>query len=887
MEKREGLPLRVLIVEDSDDDCALLLRELKRGGYEPTHHRVETEEALRAALARQEWDIVFADYTMPQFSGTQALALVRGAGLDIPFIFVSGTIGEDTAVAALKAGAQDYIMKGSYKRLLPAVDRELRDVAVKRERRRAEVERRRADARFRNILTMAADAVVAVDADQRITVFNHGAERIFGYRSEEVEGQLLDVLLPSRFVTPHRKLMHQFADSPQTARRVHERSEIYGRRKDGSEFPAEATISKLVEGGTTTFTVFLRDISERKRAEEELRLLQTITQAANEAGDVDAALTVTLTRVCETTGWGLAQAWVPGSDETVIECSPAWYCGNKEMEPLRTVSLELRFARGEGLPGRVWVCREAIWLPDVVAEATCPRAATAHKVGIQAALAVPVLADERVLAVLEFFLGDTHSEDERTVNLVRGVATQLGSVIQRKYVEERLQYLAHYDALTGLPNRVLFTDRLAQALHDAHRHQRVVAVAFLDLDRFKTINDSLGHGIGDQFLKAVAERLVACVREGDTVARLAGDEFTLILVDMGHEEDAAHVAQNILHTLSLPFRIAEHELYTGASIGITLYPSDNGDAEALLRNADVAMYRAKEYGGNGYEFYSPDMTARAQARLTLESALRHAVDHGELLLHYQPVVELQSGRIIGVEALVRWQHEQRGLVPPDEFIPVAEETGLIVRLGEWVLREACRTCQAYLPAPGEEPLSVAVNVSPRQFQQGDVLKTVVDVLEETGLDPHRLGLEITETLLMQNAENTRTAMRELSALGVKFSIDDFGTGYSSLAYLKHLPIGHVKIDRSFVRDIPADGNDAAIVAAILSMARSLGIRVIAEGVETKEQLDFLGAHGCDAAQGYYFSRPLPMHTLALILADRTAVAPRVTGSGVDSGSRGK
>jgi diguanylate cyclase (GGDEF)-like protein/PAS domain S-box-containing protein len=861
-----AIPLRVLVVEDSDDDCTLLLHELKRGGYAPSHRRVDTPGMLNEALDGQEWDIIFSDYTMPQFSGTQALSLVRGRGLDVPFIFVSGTIGEDTAVSAMHAGAQDYIMKDNYKRLLPAVERELREIALRREQMRAETERRTVDERFRNILTIAADAIIAVDGDQRITLFNRGAERAFGYRAEEVTGQLLDILLPSRFGKTHRQHVQDFACGADGARSMNDRREIYGRRKNGEEFPAEASISKLTENGKTSFTVILHDITERKRAEQELRLLQGITQSANEACDVHAALAVTLNKVCETTGWTLAQAWVPGPGGATMECSPAWHCRGNGLEEFRTASLSFVFGPGEGLPGRVWSSKQPVWISDVMRDVNFMRANVARAAGLKTGIWIPVLVGEEVLAVIEFFAREPREQDARLIRLISAVAAQLGSVIRRKHTEERLHYLAHYDPLTGLPNRVLFTDRLQQAIIEADRHERLVGVVFLDLDRFKTINDSLGHGIGDLFLKEVAGRLARCVRAGDTVARQSGDEFTLVLADMGHVGHAARVAQKILDGLAHPFHVAGHELYAGASLGMTLYPLDEHNIEGLLRNADIAMYRVKERGGNGYEFYAADMTSKAHARLALENALRHALEREEFELHYQPVVDLDSGHIKGVEALIRWRHPERGLVLPGEFIPVAEETGLIAPIGEWVLRTACRQCHEYSLAGGP-PLRLAVNVSPRQFGRGEILNVVTRILDETGFDSHQLDLEITETLLMQHAEAVLEVMHELGALGVRFSVDDFGTGYSSLSYLKHLPIGWVKIDKSFVDDIPADPNDAAIVSAIISMAHSLGLKVIAEGVETKEQLEFLRAQGCDMAQGYYFSRPLPAEKIMPILKE--------------------
>jgi diguanylate cyclase (GGDEF)-like protein len=389
-------------------------------------------------------------------------------------------------------------------------------------------------------------------------------------------------------------------------------------------------------------------------------------------------------------------------------------------------------------------------------------------------------------------------------------------------------------------------------------------VVFLDLDRFKTINDSLGHAIGDQFLKSVAERLARAAREGDTVARLAGDEFGLVLADMRHADDAAGVAQKILDSFAQPFSVAGHEIFASASLGLTLYPLDDDSVVGLVRNADVSMYRAKESGGNTCQYYAADMTSKAHERLALENALRHALDRKEFLLHYQPIVDLKSGEITGVEALVRWQRPEHGLVPPDEFIPLAEETGLIVPLGEWVLRTACEQCHA-CRAGGGPPLHLAVNVSARQFQLPDFPDMVAAIVKRIGFDPGFLDLEITESLLMQNVETTLAAMHKLGTHGIQFSIDDFGTGYSSLAYLKRLPIGNLKIDRSFVRDVPGDANDAAMVTAIISMAHSLGIQVIAEGVETKVQLEFLHAQGCDFAQGYYFSRPLPADEAAALV----------------------
>jgi diguanylate cyclase (GGDEF)-like protein len=396
---------------------------------------------------------------------------------------------------------------------------------------------------------------------------------------------------------------------------------------------------------------------------------------------------------------------------------------------------------------------------------------------------------------------------------------------------------------------------------------------FLDLDRFKIINDSLGHSVGDDLLRRVGERLEACVRQADTVARLGGDEFTILVPGLLYDDDAARVASKILESIREPFQIGGRDLFLTTSIGVSLYPSDGEDAEALVRSADTAMYRAKEQGRDNYQLYAPAMNARAVERLLLESRLRPALHNGELTVHYQPVVDLRNGRIAGAEALLRWSHPDLGLVPPARFIPIAEMSGMIVPIGSWVLREACARAREWQREwPG---MTVSVNLSSRQFQQADLVADVRRALKETGLDPGSLDLEITESSAMANAEQSIATLSDLKELGVGISMDDFGTGYSSLAYLKRFPIDKIKVDQSFIRDIPDDTDDAAIVTAIIAMARSLQLVVVAEGVETEEQISFLREHGCDRMQGFVMSRAVPPAEFARIVTD--FVAARAAG----------
>lgn len=559
--------LRALIVDDSDDDTLLLVLELRRNGYDAEYRRVDTAPDMREALQRQVWDVILADYTMPQFSAMAALSIVQASGLDLPFIVVSGNIGEDIAVAAMKAGAHDYIMKNSLKRLVPAIERELRDFQVRRERKRA---------------------------------------------------------------------------------------------------------------------------------------------------------------------------------------------------------------------------------------------------------------------------------------------------------EERLAYLAYYDPVTDLPNRSLLLDRMSQALAYGHRHDSPVAVMFLDLDRFKAVNDTFGHAAGDQLLKVVAQRLTHYVRESDTVARLGGDEFVVVITEMGHLSDAITIAQGILQVMADPIVIEGQELYISASIGIAIYPNDGADIPTLLKKADAALYRAKELGRNNYQAYTQEMDVKAATRVELENDLRTALDKGQFKLLFQPKTSLQTGKITGAEALLRWQHPQWGALPPAEFLSLLEESGMIGQVGAWVMTEACKQNKAW-QQQGLAQITVSVNVSARQIQNGALVETVAQALAESGLEAKYLELELTEERITQNIENSDRVLDSLREMGVHLASDDFGTGLSSLSFLQRFPIGSVKIDTSFTTALPHSRESSSMALAVIAMAHSLNLRVVAEGVETPEQLNFLNIHGCDEVQGSLVCEPVAADKLEALL----------------------
>ncbi|MDB5982920.1 MAG: hypothetical protein JWQ69_3935 [Pseudomonas sp.] len=490
----------------------------------------------------------------------------------------------------------------------------------------------------------------------------------------------------------------------------------------------------------------------------------------------------------------------------------------------------------------------------------------AAQYGFRTCWSTPILShDRQVLGTFALYALTVRHPTEAESQLI-DVATHLaGIAIERKRTEDRIRYMGDHDALTGLPNRSLLEDRLKQAILYAQRYSRLVTVAFIDLDKFKLVNDSLGHGAGDVLLKTVASRMVNCVRRTDTVVRLGGDEFVIILFDQPSDlDDITAVLQKLQEAILEPIHLSGHTLHVTCSMGLASYPSDGVDPETLLRNADAAMYRSKELGRNGYQFYTQEMSSKHQGKLLMQDGLRNAIDQSQFLLLYQPQVDLRSGHIIGVEALIRWQHPELGLVSPIKFIPQAEETGLIVPIGDWVIHSACLQNKAWQDA-GMPPIIMSVNISARQFIERDLVSRVKHALQDSGLEPCYLELELTESLIMQDLQQAIIKMQELQAMGIRLSIDDFGTGYSSLAALKSFPIVRLKIDQSFVRDLPDNENDRAIATAVISLGHKLNLKVIAEGVETAQQRMFLQENGCDEMQGYLFSKPVSVQEIEQLL----------------------
>jgi len=616
-----------------------------------------------------------------------------------------------------------------------------------------------------------------------------------------------------------------------------------------------------------------RSTRELYDRQQELILLEAVAAASNESLDLHSALGLALERVCRHLDWPVGHAYVLEEDAGRLACAAVRYVADVDRYgEFARVTEGMAFSAGEGLPGRVLADAAPVWIEDVVVDPDFPRTAAAVAAGLHAAVAFPVWVDGRPAAVLECFSERVHRPAPELLRVLGQAGAQLARVVERTATEARLRHEATHDPLTGLPNRALCGDRLTQALALARRQDGArAAVALLDLDRFKEVNDTLGHHQGDRLLGEVGARLATTLRESDTIARLGGDEFGLVLPLIADEAGAVIAATRLQEALRAPFQLDGVLVQVDASIGIALYPDHGGDPQTLLRRADVAMYEAKRTHA-GHQLYVPACDPYSPARLGMVAALRRGLDAGELLLHYQPKVGVADTALHGVEALVRWPDPERGLVPPAEFIPLAERTGLIKPLATYVLRAALAQTRCWLDAGMRIP--VAVNIAVRSLLDVRFPAEVAALLAEADVPAELLELEVTESTMLGDPEQSLTVLNELSDLGVSISIDDFGTGYSSLAQLKRLPVHELKIDRGFVASMLRDDRDAFIVRSTIQLGHNLGLRVVAEGVEDSDTLRDLDALSCDTVQGYLIQRPVPADELTSWLLARLEARPR-------------
>ncbi|HEY7884131.1 MAG TPA: EAL domain-containing protein [Cellvibrionaceae bacterium] len=686
--KLTGTPLKVLFVEDSEMDAELTTAELARGGFSPLFHRVETREQMQEALDSSVWDLVICDYRMPHFSADDALATLKDSGLDLPFIIASGAVSAEDAVSLLKRGAHDFMDKNALARLVPAVQREIRDADIRRQRREAE-ERIRILSRA---IEQSPVSVVITNPKGAIEYVNPRFEQVSGYSASEAIGQPLGFTL---------------------------------------------------------------------RDEESVS--------------------------------AMAELW------SAVSTGVEW--------------------RGEFCSVR----------PD---------------------------------GQLYWEYVNVSALTDSTDVLTHHIVVKEDITVRRDY-EEQLLRQAHYDHLTGLANRVLLIDRLNIAIENTSRTQHKTALLGIDLDHFKNVNDSLGHGVGDNVLVEAAQRLSRCIRGGDTLARMGGDEFVIVLPDITDMLEVHRVAERIIKQFEQPFTIIGKDYFVTSSIGIAICPDDGTNPHLMLRNADLAMYKAKDMGRNQYHFFTDDINTQLIERLELEARLRHVVPKGELVLHYQPIFNLADNCVLGFEVLVRWRQIDGSLHMPGTFVPLAEDIGIIQEIDTWVLQNACREMtELFNHQHADKNLRLAINISPRQLETPGYAAFVAEQLELNQLKPEQLELEITERVLVADAVTTHENIEALCQLGVRFSIDDFGTGYSSLGYLQRYPFHTLKIDRSFIANVSDNSHDSRLIETIVTLGHGLGMEIVAEGIEQDHQRDFLKVIGCDYAQGFLLCRPGPLDLVA-------------------------
>ena len=739
-------PVKILVVDDSQADAELAMRALGRGGFAVQYQRFDSLAATRDALHAQSWDAIVSDFSLPNFTGMDVLEEFRSSGLDIPFILVSGTVGEETAVAAIKAGASDYLMKDRLQRLAPALQRALEE------------------------------------AEQRAA---------------------------------HRQTQRELDESRVRLLRL---TRVYA-----------------VLSGINGLIVRVRNRDE---------LFRGACRIAVDSGQ-------------------LPMAWIGLVERSAMRIHPVVWCGADETY-IEAMPLGLDAADSEsyGLAGRAVSERAPIIANDFAGDPRVLRRAEAGQRGFRSFVALPLIVAQEVVGVLALYAAEPGFFDEDEMKLLLELAGDISFALEHIEKTDKLDYLAYYDALTGLPNRTLFRERLEQAIAAASRENRKLALILHDIERFKNINDTFGRQGGDALLRQVADRFRGAAKDPAWLGRVAVDQFGVWVPDVATEEDLARSTQErVRDTFAQPFQLGEVELRASARCGIAIYPDDGADADTLYGNAEAALKKAKARGER-YLFYAQQMTERVGDRLRLESELRQALENDEFVLHYQPRVDLRSRRIVGMEALLRWQSPARGLVPPLKFIGLLEETGLILEVGAWAMRRAVQDHHRWVERKLKVP-RIAVNVSAIQVRQRDFVRDVEQAIA-LGSTPTAIDLEITESLIMQDIQSTIEKFKAVRALGVNVAIDDFGTGYSSLAYLAKLPVTMLKIDRSFIVGL-AD-SDATVVSTIISLARSLRLDSTAEGVETEDQAKLLWLLNCDQAQGYLFSKPVPFDQMTAMLA---------------------
>jgi diguanylate cyclase (GGDEF)-like protein/PAS domain S-box-containing protein len=864
-------PLHALILEDSPEDAELLISELRRAGFAVEWRRVDSEADYTAQLS-PKLDVIFADYALPQFDPLRALELLRQKGLEIPFIIVSGSIGEDRAVAAMREGAWDYLLKDRLGRLGQATQQALEKKRLQDERRQAQAALQAREEQLRLLVNHIPEVFWTTDIKQEQSFYVSPAYKtIWGRSRRELK----------RDPTAWMKAIHPEDRGRVSAAMEKLPGETYDEqyrivRPDGSVRWIQDRAFPVANRAGRVYGIVgvAEDITERKQAQEKIARLSRVHAVLSGINSLivrvrdRGALLEEACRIAREPG-NFRMAWIGWLEETPLALIPvAW----AEMD--EALLSKIQFYPGDDAPessrveSRALREKQAVFCNDISAE---PALGTARETllaqGCRSVIALPLLMENQAVGVFVLYAAepDFFTDEERL--LLNELGADISFALDYLAKEEKLRYLAYYDPLTGLSNRTLFYDHQNQMINASQRGNTLAAVILSDVENFRLINDTLGRHVGDTLLRVIAERIKGEFRSANNVARVGADCFAVMLSELRQETDVAHmVEEKILKLLAQPVRIGDQELRISVKVGIALFPNDGIDADTLFKNAEAALKRAKE-SKERYLFYAPEMNARAAERFALESRLRRAVEQGQFVLHYQPKISLANGRLKGLEALLRWNDPEMGLIPPGGFIPVLEETGMILEVGQWVLVQAVSDFQRWQTLGWTAP-RIAVNVSAIQLRQKSFMARITQAIEQVGVPEHGLDLELTESLLMEDIGASIAKLRAIQEMEVRIAVDDFGTGYSSLSYIAKLPIHALKIDRSFIVNMTNTPEDMSIVSTIISLAHSFRLQVVAEGVESEEQARFLRLLRCDECQGYLFSPPVPIDRIeAMLVAD--------------------
>jgi diguanylate cyclase (GGDEF)-like protein/PAS domain S-box-containing protein len=862
--------LRLLLVEDSADDAELIARILHDYALEVS--RVDSEEALRKALAENEFDVALTDHVLPGFDSEGVLETLAELSPELPCLLVSGKVGEEAVGTAMRQGAVDYVAKDGLEGLPAAIERTLAESERRRERSVMELALARSGHLFRAVFVNARDAMLIVDAERRLVDANPAAGELLAMPAHELTKLKVDDLMPEAWRLDARRSWDEFLAAGDRG------GEIELVRADGALAPTEFTLASSFLPGR--HLIVMRNIRERRAAEAAAKrhiahqeAIAAFGETALREGNRDFLHETALRSVAATLGAELASITEQRAGEdallVVAELSAGEMRAGDRVPHGPGASSQASFTVREGRP---------VLVEDYAEETRFATTESFTEHGVRSALSVEIPGHlGNTFGVLCAASATPRALEADDATFLTAVANILADALKRADSEDEIRELALHDSLTGLPNRTLFFDRLGLAVARAERRGSLLAVVFLDIDRFKSYNDTLGHRATDRLLAQVGARMERTMRDTDTVARFGGDEFVILCEDLAGEDEAEILTTRLVSAFEMPFSFVEGEQHKlSVSIGVAVSDADNLDGEALVRDADIAMYRSKENGTGLWTMATKEMRLAVVDRSETKSALERAIDADELVLHYQPIVALDGGEISAVEALVRWEHPERGLIPPSEFIPIAEESGLIIRLGEWVLRAACHQAARWREEfEDRAPLPVHVNLSARQVAQQDLPERVRGVLDEYRVAPSDIALEITESALIEGVRGPITALVELKRMGVCVVLDDFGTGFSSLSYLERFPIDTLKIDRAFISKLEEPTAPAPIVTAIVGMARALAVATVAEGVETAAQTAAVALLGCQRAQGYFFARPAPADEISQLIKDNTTLRRRV------------